>query len=184
MSNNRNFREDYAVIAHVDERILLVKMAGYTDLPWRFPQGVIRQNEVPADGVRRVLDDIVGCSETEYIRNTRIVKEVSYSKGDRAASDPAVTGVIFPGKILHFYVAKLLCLESDLKKGSRVQAIMFENQGNLAAYLSGAELDAFRQFAPGYTFSDEDMDRKIDGIIARLRAENKGYDGGRNKRRK
>jgi len=184
MSKSGNFREDYAVIAHRDDRILLVKMAGYTDMPWRFPQGMVRQGESPEAGVRRVLTDIVGYAESDYIRDTRIVKDMRYSKGDRSSPDPSVTGVVFAGKVLHFYVARLCCEESELRKGHRVQAIMFESQQNLGTFLSGPELEAFQEFAPDYVFSEDDMDRKMDRLQEELRARNKQYPDKHEKRRK
>jgi hypothetical protein len=178
-----NLREDYAVIAHRDDRVLLVKMAGYIDMPWRFPQGRILSDEAPEKGVRRVLTDIVCCDAVDYIRDTRIVKDMHYSAGDRSSPDPSVTGVIFAGKNLHFYVARFSCGENMLSKGPRVQAIMFANQSNLTTFLSGPELEAFNEFAPNYVFSDDDMDRKTAGILERLRAERTRYPDRHDKRK-
>lgn len=172
-SDAGHYREDYALIAHQQERILLVKMSGYYDVPWRLPQG----RRVPAiddeTGIRDTLQRLVGCSEVGNITDTGIVKKLDYSSGDRQSYDPRVTAKFYLGKNLHFYLVELLCGEHDFINGRRVDAIQLVTRKRFRSFLHPQEADAVEDVLKQYVL---DTDEFFDGLAASLAERSKQED--------
>lgn len=151
----KDYRTDYAIIAHKKSRILLVKMKGYYDVPWRLPQGRMSSKLPDNLGVREVLERMVGCSDIDTLRNTGIVRKLDYSSGDRESYDPGITAKIFIGKTLHFYLAELLCGKGALSKGPRVEAIQMVSRNKLHSFLHHQEADAVDYVLDTYALEGE-----------------------------
>ena len=166
-----DYREDYALIAHQQKKILLVKMSGYYDVPWRLPQGRRLPEIEDEKGVRETLQRLVGCSDVGNVTDTGMVKKLDYSRGDRESYDPRVTATIYLGKNLHFYLVELLCGEHDLINGKRVDAIQMVSRNRLRSFLHPQEADAVEEVLQHYVL---DTDEFFDNLAASLAKRSKG----------
>lgn len=166
-----DYREDYALIAHQKERILLVRMSGYFDVPWRLPQGKRLPEIDDEEGVRDVLQRLIGCSDVGNITDTGIVKRLDYSSGDRQSHDPRVTATIYIGKNLHFYLVELLCSEHDFVSGKRVDAIQMVGKNRMRSFLHPQEAEAVDYVLQQYVL---DTDGFFDDLAASLAERAKG----------
>ena len=161
----KDYREDYALIAHQEDRILLVKMSGYYDVPWRLPHGRRLPGIDDEQGVRDTLQRLIGCSDVGYIRDTGIVKKLDYSSGDRQSYDPRVTARFYIGKNLHFYLVELLCSECELVNGARVDAIQMVRSNRLKNFLHPQEAEAVSDVLKSYALkTDAALDRLIESL--------------------
>ena len=167
------YREDYALIAHLDERILLVKMSGYYDSPWRLPHGRRVPEIDDEQGVRDTLQRLIGCSDVGNITDTGIVKKLDYSSGDRQSYDPRVTAKFYVGKNLHFYLVELLCDEHDFINGKRVDAIQMVGKNRLKSFLHPQEFEAVSFVLQHYVL---DTDKFFDDLAASLAKASKQND--------
>jgi hypothetical protein len=167
---SEEYREDYALIAHQQDRILLVKMSGYYDVPWRLPQGRRLPDIDDEEGIKETLQRLIGCSDVGNITDTGLVKRLDYSSGDRASYDPRVTAKFYLGKNLHFYLVELLCTEHDFVRGKRVDAIQMVGKNRLKSFLHPQESEAVLYVLRNYALSDS----ALDDLIASLSKRSKG----------
>jgi hypothetical protein len=167
----RHYREDYAIIAHKQEMILLVRMSGYYDVPWRLPQGKRVPGIDDETGIRDTLQRLVGCSDIGSVSDTGIVKRLDYSSGDRQSYDARVTAKFYIGKNLHFYLVELLCNEHNFINGKRVDAIQMVSRNRLRSFLHPQEADAVEEVLEQYVL---DTDGFFDGLAASLEHSSKG----------
>ena len=152
------YRKDYAIIAHKEGKILVVKILGYDVFPWRIPQDRRNPDDDHEVRVTQILEQRVGCSDVEYVRDTGIMTRVKYSDDDRQSYDPRTTSRIYIGKMLHFYLVKLLCDEREFRKGERVDGIKMMNGSALRNWLHPKESAAIELVLQQYALTEKFFD--------------------------
>ncbi|MFC1741387.1 hypothetical protein ACFL3V_02540 [Nanoarchaeota archaeon] len=127
MSEDTYCRNDVALVAHRDARILILRMEGYRELSWRLPQGPLRQGldlikkrqrmGVEHEMVLDLLEERIGSRDANLVRYTGIKEHFYFSEIDQGIEDLTVTASTYPTKRLHFYIVELYCPDSVIRQG-------------------------------------------------------------------
>ncbi|MBW2971539.1 hypothetical protein KY359_00755 [Candidatus Woesearchaeota archaeon] len=147
---DETLREDMALLAYRQGRVLVIKMHGYLSRFWRVPQGIILPDVDYKQRAAQLLAEMVSCTEVGQVRDTRVHARVYYDPEQRGSNDPQVTSRIYAGKNLHFYTAEIACPEELLVPAGRVKKLKMVEPAKLQGFLSPEEMHAVDRILQTY----------------------------------